>query len=151
MLHTLLPITLVNCSILPKHFSVTVSFVKHVAAAVAIPTFPFELTMPMLFVVVVLPGVLVADWICLFFFPAAFSMLHSLLESTNIGGPRFPLVQALPFWYSVKVLARERVLVGKVICSFPILKTSGPLTLVFVAVVPLVDAISPSFVVPPFP
>jgi hypothetical protein len=63
------------------------SFIVAVFSNIIISTIPIELTVSMLLVVLIVTRILIASLIFLVFLPLAFSVLHTLLELTDIRGP----------------------------------------------------------------
>lgn len=149
MLDTLLPVTLILGAIDPVHFSISVPSILDIAAYVIVTTFPVELSVPMFFVVEIVTRVLVAFWIRFLLFPFAFTVFHSLLEFAYVLSTGLPFVDAVTIRFAIQILPGVLVLVCEVVCTLTILERSRPLSLVLVAVCPLMYSISPDFVVTP--
>lgn len=80
MLGAILPLTLVDGSISPVHFTITVSFVFDILAIVVVSALPLEPALTVFLVIEVVSDVLVAAGTQLVLLPLALTVLHGLLE-----------------------------------------------------------------------
>ena len=86
MLNSLLPIAFVNRSILPIHFSISVTQIVHILTVIVVAVFPVESALAVLLIVHVVASVSVTVLIIFIFSPSAFAVFEAFTEFANVYG-----------------------------------------------------------------
>ena len=144
MLNSFYPFSLIDTTVCPLHFSISIAFVVLVLSFVYVARGPDEHSVPVLFVSDIVPLVLV-DAHALAAFPPALAVFESRLELAHVKRPIRPRVLSFAIRLAVVVLARVDVAVPKDVRALPVLQTLTPLAFVTIAVLPRVHSVSLRF------
>lgn len=93
--------------------------------------------------------VLITIWVELIFLPLASSLLLAVEVFSAVDGAVAPLVLAEATRKSFFVLTRIHISIGEEIRALPMFESVLPLTLILIAVLPLMSSVPHGLIVPP--
>lgn len=122
-----------------------------VGALVHVATLPFKLSLSMLHVFKIISGILVTIKLFFALFPFAFALFAALIEITLVDGARFPLIVTIwPMWQTKLIGADVYILDSEHVATLTMFQALDPFTLIFISVLPYVDALAIYFICFPF-
>ena len=145
MLYAFVPISFVNRSIRPIHFSIPHSFIVYIVSMVYISTLPSECSKPIFHIKLILSFKPVALRVVLFLSPVTSPMLHTVFEFSSIYASTFPFVHTFSLWLSMHINSRKRVSICKNIGSFSMFQTLIPASFESISILPLMNPVPMSF------
>lgn len=122
-LHSSCPVSFVGSAICKKHLTIAISFIHIIVTFIYISRRPSELTIPMLFVILVGAFIFIAIYIILVLLPNTNSMFQSISKFSFIDTPWFPYISSLTTRFSILVLPIVCVAICKKVSSFSMLSS----------------------------
>lgn len=128
VLHSFMPLSLVNAPIAPKHLSITLSFVLKKIAFIEVARTPVKLAIAWLEVFHISPNIFISFRIG----PEAFTISLTMAKWSFKGASRLlPDILSLPLWLAVWITPHVLVAIVKNLSSLPMLQKVIKMPLVF--------------------
>ena len=115
MLNSFIPVSNIHAlidAIFPNHCTISISLIIKITSFVDIPTRPCVDSLPLLFIIHILPFISVCR-VDRTFSPSSLTMFQSLFESSNIDTSIRPCVCSLPFRFSILIFSHISIPVCK--------------------------------------
>lgn len=148
MLRSIKPVSSVNWSIVPNHFSIAHSDIVCIVPLVNIARLPLKNTESVLQVVLKFSFVLVAIQ-CLVFLPFAFSLFNTGFVIAHVARSIFPFVKSFATRFALVVLALECISICKNVCALSVFERIHPRPFVTIAIDPAMHSLALNVALPP--
>ena len=101
MLYSSMPLPFINTAINPEHLSIALSQIIDEVSFVKVARPPAELSIPIFYILLVIPNVFIAITIDPAAFTIPFSIFKQPLEHTFL---LYPFILTFTFWFSIQVI-----------------------------------------------